>query len=112
LRIADFLADTLVADIVILAKLAQQAAVGKEYGSGTMYPDKRGFFSKVRMETGNPCLFTRLAYTRFLVAGSVDIALTGAQAASMQSAGSLQSPLFEFSRMISSHIGRFKISHE
>jgi hypothetical protein len=77
LHIADLLADSLVTDIVILAKVAQQVAVGKKYGSGTVHPDQRGFFSKVRMETGNPCLFTRLAYTRFLVACSVGIAMSG-----------------------------------
>jgi len=101
-----------VTDIVILAEVAQQVTVGEEYGSGTVHPDKRGFFSKVRMKTGNPCLFTRLAHTCFLMTCPVDIATTGAQTAGVQLASGLHYSLSEQARTITSHIGRFKISHE
>ena len=51
LSIAYFLAEALVADVVILTEIAQQIAVREEDGTGTVCPNKRCFFSKMRVKT-------------------------------------------------------------
>ena len=95
LRIGYFPAHSLVTDIEILAKGAQQVAVGEEYGSGTMLPDQGRFFTKVRVKTGNPRLVKGFAHTCSLSAGPVDVAPAGAQTAGVQSTLGLHCPAFE-----------------
>ena len=95
-NIGYFPAHCLVTDIKILTKVAQQVAVGEEYGSGTMLPDQGGFFTKVRVKTGNPRLIKRLAHTCSLSFGPVDVTPAGAQTAGAQSTFGFQCPAFEF----------------
>lgn len=78
LRVAYFPADTLMADIVILTEDAQQIAVSKEYGSGTVCPDQGSFLSKVSVKTGNPRFFECAADTCFPVVCPIYVAPAGA----------------------------------
>jgi hypothetical protein len=50
--IRHFMSPSQVTDIVILAKIAEQVAVGEENGTRAMVPDQGGFFSKVGSMTG------------------------------------------------------------
>ena len=106
------MAEALVTDIIILAEVAQQVAMSKEYGSGTMQSNKRCFFSKMRVKTGNPRLFECFADTCFPVVCTVHITLAGTQTAGAQPASGLLYPLPEQARAMTSHIDRFKIGHK
>ena len=112
LHIGYFPAHSPVADIKILAKIAQQVTVGEKYGSGTMLADQGRFFTKVRVKTGNPRLIKRLAHTGLFSAGPVDVTSARAKTTGFQSTFSLNCPAFELARAITSHVGRFKISHK
>jgi hypothetical protein len=71
-------AATLVTDVVILAKYAQQIAVGKKNGAGTMGSDQWLFFPKMRIVTGHPGKVSCLAGSRF-AGKSINATFSGAK---------------------------------
>jgi hypothetical protein len=56
---------TMVTDVEVLAKYAQQIAVGKKNGAGTIGSDQRFFFPKMRIVAGHPGEFSSFAGSRF-----------------------------------------------
>jgi hypothetical protein len=56
---------TQVTDIIILAEVAQQVAVGKKNRTGPPASHQRVLFPKVRIETGDIGVWAGFAYTGF-----------------------------------------------
>jgi hypothetical protein len=69
---------TMVTDVEVLAKYAQQIAVGEKNSTGTMGPDQRLFFPKMRIVAGHPGGFSCLAGSRFSEK-SINAAFSGAK---------------------------------
>jgi len=67
-----------VTDVVVLAKYAQQVAVGEKNSTGTIGPDQRLFFPKMRVVAGHPGEFSCLAGSRFS-GKSINAAFSGAK---------------------------------
>jgi hypothetical protein len=73
---------TLVTDVEVLAKYAQQIAVGEKNGTGPMGPDQRFFFPKMRIVAGHPGEFSCLTGSRFS-GKSINAAFSGAKDAGL-----------------------------
>jgi hypothetical protein len=86
--------NALVADVVILAKIAQQVAMGEKYRAGTVSANQGLFFPEMRVIAGNhggsPCL----AYSR-LAGQAIHLALPGTQHARFQEFEGIFPLLFE-----------------
>jgi hypothetical protein len=115
LIVCDFVTHPLVTDVKVLAKQAQQIAMGEKNCAGTVGSDKRCFFSEMRTVAGYPGKFAGFAKSGF--AGQpINTAFSGAKHTGFQEAAGLrcfflQNPLFtspDISWFIGSH---FKLSH-
>jgi hypothetical protein len=61
-----FLTVTLMADFKILAKQAQQVAMGEKNGTGSMSADQRFLLTEMRIAAGHPGLFAGMAGAGFI----------------------------------------------
>jgi len=77
-----FLPLSLVTDVKVLAKQAQQIAVGKKNRAGTVGSDQRRFFPKMRIVAGHPGEFSCLAGSRF-AGKSINATFSGAKDAGL-----------------------------
>jgi hypothetical protein len=78
--VRDALADTLVTDIIVLAKIAQEVAVSEKNGPGTVLSHQGGLLSEMGIKTSHNCLGAGLAITDS-PACAIDPALPRAQGA-------------------------------
>ena len=71
---------TQMTDVIILAEVTQQVAVGKKNRTGTLVSHQRVLFPKVRIETGDIGCWACFAYTGF-PGRPINLASSGAEGA-------------------------------
>jgi hypothetical protein len=95
------------ADLVVLAKAAQEIARAHKDRTGTRSPDQRGFFSEVRIEAGNGGLPACLTKPQFSIQ-SISPAVPGAKMAGFKNRKSLLDSLLQNSFGIDPQVRRLR----
>jgi hypothetical protein len=104
----NFLPDTHLRDLIVLAVNAETVAVGKEDGPGTARPGDGGFLAKMREKMRNFCLDSALAESKLAIR-PVDMAASGTQVAGSHYFFGFNGPFIYFSLLVENCIGRNQI---